>query len=90
MDINLILELVKMRLGRRASELDGYFTTRIHAAIEELAKGGIHITDSTRDAVFVTDIVCWQYSNRDKSTAMPEWLKEAKRDRFLQEAKNDT
>lgn len=85
MDSAIILELVKIRLGRQDTALDGYLTARINAAIRELADGGIHIRDNARDTMFVVDMVCWQYSNRDKPSAMPEWLRLARRDRFLQE-----
>lgn len=81
----VILDLVKVRLGRQDAALDGYLTARINAAIEELAKDGIHIQDNARDIMFVVDLVCWQYSNRDKPSAMPEWLRLARRERYLQE-----
>lgn len=82
---SVILDLVKVRLNRQDTALDGYLTTRINAAIEELAGDGIHIQDNARDIMFVVDVVCWQYSNRDKPSAMPEWLRLARRERFLQE-----
>lgn len=85
-----ILELVKARLGRRDDLLDDYLAARIDAAVEELAASGIHIQNNPRDCMFVCDYVVWQYGNRDKGapgqdTKMPEWLRLARRERFLQE-----
>ena len=80
-----ILVLVKARLGRLDTALDAYLTARIQAEIEELDTAGIHITGSSRDTMLVTDIVVWKYQNRDKDTGMPEWLRLARRERFLQE-----
>lgn len=83
---SLILDLVKARLGREhTTALDGYLAARISAALEELEQTGIHIQDNARDVMFVADMVCWQYSNRDKTAAMPDWLKLARRERYLQE-----
>lgn len=80
-----ILVLVKARLGRLDTALDAYLTARIQAAIEELGTAGIHVSGSARDKMLVTDTVVWQYQNRDKDTGMPEWLRLARRERFLQE-----
>ena len=35
--------------------------------------------------MLVADTVVWQYQNRDKDTGMPEWLRLARRERFIQE-----
>lgn len=80
-----ILVLVKARLGRLDTALDAYLTARIQAVIEELDTAGIHVSGSTRDQMLVADMVVWQYQNRDKDTGMPEWLRLARRERFLQE-----
>lgn len=80
-----ILVLVKARLGRLDTALDTYLTARIQAAIEELDTAGIHVSGSERDKMLVADTVVWQYQNRDKDTGMPEWLRLARRERFLQE-----
>ena len=80
-----ILVLVKARLGRLDTALDAYLTARIQAAIEELDTAGIHVSGSARDKMLVADTVVWQYQNRDKDTGMPEWLRIARRERFLQE-----
>lgn len=83
-----ILAMVKSRLNRIDNTLDNYLTGRITAAIQELESTGIYVKNSARDIMLVTDMVCWQYSNRDKASAMPEWLKLARRERFLQEERH--
>ena len=87
MDNGFILSMEKARLGREnTTAMDGYLIARINAAIKELADSGIHVVNNDRDIMFVVDIVCWQYSNRDKPSAMPDWMRIARRERFLQEA----
>lgn len=90
--IETILAVVKGRLNMLESEtdLDLYLTERIKAAIGELSEAGIHLRNSSRDIVFVADYVCWQYSNRDKNEPMPDWLRLARRERWLAEVRNDT
>lgn len=83
--MDAILKLVKARLGRLDTALDEYLTARIQAAIEELDTAGIHISGSARDQMLVADIVVWQYQNRDQNGGMPEWLRLARRERYLQE-----
>ena len=84
-----VLGIVKGRLNRLPSEpspLDDYLRARIEAADIELAGDGIHlIADNVRDQVFLADIVVWQYGNRDKQAGMPEWLRLARRERWLKE-----
>ncbi len=90
--IETILAVVKGRLNMLESEtdLDSYLTERIRAAIGELSEAGIHLRNSSRDIVFVADYVCWQYSNRDKNEPMPDWLRLARRERWLAEVRDDT
>lgn len=81
-----VLGIVKARLNRLASDtsLDDYLKKRIEAADKELAGNGINlVADDTGDSVLLADIVAWQYSNRDKTTGMPEWLRLARRERWL-------
>lgn len=88
--IERIYEMVKARLTKMNIPLDDYLRTRIEAAIEELAADGIHICNTARDIIFVTDIVCWEYKNRDDKEGMPEWLKESRKQRWLAEATFDS
>lgn len=86
MAANSILELVKARLNRiGVTELDDYLTARIHAAIDSLTADGIRLEDTDRDNLFVADFVVWQYQSRDKPGGMPEWLRLARRERWLQD-----
>lgn len=89
-----VLGIVKARLNRLASDtsLDDYLKARIQAADIELAGNGISlVADDVRDSVFLADIVVWQHNNRDNAgngragTGMPEWLRLARRERWLRE-----
>lgn len=87
-----VLGIVKARLNRLASDtsLDDYLKARIQAADIELAGNGITLAvDDVRDNVLLADIVVWQYGNRDKPDGMPEWLRLARRERWLRERGSD-
>lgn len=84
-----ILTIVKTRLNRSDGSLDEYLTARIKSAVEELSDAGIHLRDTPRDIVFACDYVCWQYANREKKEAMPEWLRLMRRERWLAENDHD-
>lgn len=81
------LSMVKARLNRLASDttLDDYLNTRITAAINELEATGIILTASTDDLMLVVDYTVWEYQNRDKPGAMPDWLKLRRRERWIQQ-----
>ena len=85
MAASIILEIVKSRLNRTDTVMDEYLTARIDAVIDELTETGIHLEESARDNVLVADLVVWQYQNRDKTDAMPAWLRLARRERWLQD-----
>lgn len=89
-----VLGIVKARLNRLASDtsLDEYLKKRIEAADAELARNGIKlIADNVDDEVLLADYVVWRYQNRDSNTGMPEWLRLARRERWLKErGANDT
>lgn len=81
-----ILGIVKARLNRLASDtsIDEYLTHRIEAAKKELERTGIKLVeDDIDDQVFLVDFVVWKYQNRDMPGAMPDWLRRARRERFL-------
>jgi len=83
-----VLGIVKARLNRLASDtsLDDYLKQRIHAADIELVGNGINlVADDVRDQVFLADFVAWKHQNRDKNTGMPDWLRLARRERWLKE-----
>jgi hypothetical protein len=83
-----VLGIVKARLNRLASDtsLDPYLTQRINAVDKELTGNGINlVADDVRDQVFLADVVAWQHNNRDKAAGTPEWLRLARRERWLRE-----
>ncbi|MBR3794752.1 MAG: hypothetical protein IKK34_01810 [Clostridia bacterium] len=79
------LNLVKDRLNRMrvATPDDEYLKSRIEAAAQELKRNGINLMDTTDDLMLLVDMTVWRYQNRDKMTGMPEWLRAARRERFL-------
>lgn len=81
-----VLGIVKARLNRLASDtsLDEYLKARIAAADKEFERSGIVLVkDDADDAMLLADYTAWRYSNRDQSGAMPEWLRLARRERWL-------
>lgn len=89
--IETILEIVKARLDILPADTsrDTYLKARIKATLGELARIGIHLEDCADDVVFAADYTCWRYSSREKSEPMPEWLKLARRERWLAERRCD-
>lgn len=89
-----VLGIVKARLNRLASDtsLDEYLKARIQAADEEFARIGIYlVAGRLDDEVLLADYVEWRYKNRDNYSGMPEWLRLARRERWLKERlKNDS
>ncbi len=87
-DETTVLGIVKARLNRLASDtsLDEYLKKRIEATDSELARNGIKLVEgNVDDEVLLADYVVWRHQNRDKNTGMPEWLKLARRERWLKE-----
>lgn len=85
-DPQIVLGIVKARLNRLASDitLDAYLTQRIEAANVKLRRTGITLIENDpEDQLFLADYVAWEYGNRDKPGSMPEWLRLARRERFL-------
>lgn len=90
--VEIVLSLVKARLNRLTSDtsLDTYFTARIESAQKELIRIGIQIDEeSVRDQLLLADLVAWQYQNRDKPGGMPDWLRLARRERWLQQERTE-
>ncbi len=82
------LALLKTRLNRPAGDalLDVHLAARLVAADEAMARAGIHLLeDSTDDTMLLVDFAAWQYQSRDKPGGMPEWLRLARRERWLAE-----
>ena len=88
MDKTTELSLVKSRLNRLQSDtsLDDYLLVLIDAAEEELKRTGITIREgSADDAFLLTNMAVWRYQNRDSAGAMPPWLAQYRRERWLAE-----
>ena len=90
-DIMLAINLIKTRLNRMTVDkpTEDYIRTRTEAAVEELKRNGITLTDSTDDLMLLVDFTVWQYQNRDKPGMMPDWLRLRRRERFLSQARGD-
>ena len=84
-DRETALSMVKARLNRLPGDtsLDGYLSARIDAAAAALENAGITIADTPEDLMLVVDMSVWDYQNRDKPGAMPEWLRLKRRERWL-------
>ena len=86
-DLSQVLALVKQRLDRLPGDtrLDGYLSSRIRGAAEELEKAGIRLDGGLADTMLLTDYTVWQYQNRDNPNAQPLWLRDAIRKRWVQQ-----
>lgn len=86
-DVAQAMLLMKQRLNRMTgiSAADDYFEHRIKAAIKQMKRKGITLTDSVEDLMLVVDYAVWQYGNRDKAGAAPDWLQDEIRERWLSE-----
>lgn len=88
MDKTTVLSLVKSRLNRLQSDtsMDDYLLVLIDAEEEELKRTGITIREeSADDAFLLTNMAVWRYQNRDSAGAMPPWLAQYRRERWLAE-----
>lgn len=88
MDKTTVLSLVKSRLNRLQSDtsMDDYLLVLIDAAEEELKRAGITIREESADDAFIlTNLAVWRYQNRDSAGAMPPWLAQYRRERWLAE-----
>lgn len=84
-----VLMMLRSRLDEPPHEKDAFLSELISAVVVELReKNGIIAKDNPQDIMFVTDICAWRYSNRDKAEAMPMWLRQMLRDRYMQEVRN--
>ena len=90
-NLETALGLVKARLNRLAGDtsLDTYLQARISAAVQSLEDTGITLTDSQEDLMLLVDYAVWDYQNRDRPGAMPEWLRLKRRERWIREGIKD-
>lgn len=85
------LSMLKIRLNRADNNLDAYLLARLDAETGRFADNGIVLTDTTDDIMLLVDMAAWAYSNREQPGHMPEWLRLARRERWLKEGRdNDT
>lgn len=68
---------------RLPKEREEYLSARIDAAAGRLKDNGIELHDTPQDLMLLVDMTVWEETNRDKPGAMPEWLKMARRERWL-------
>lgn len=81
------LRMVKTRLNRLQTDtsLDAYLMARLDAAVQELEGTGISLTDSAEDLMLAVDYTVWKYQNRDSAGSMPDWLRLARRERWVRQ-----
>ncbi len=84
-DVSTVLALVKSRLNRLPGDIsiDDYLTARIDGAALELQRQGVTLTAAMNDTLLLVDTTVWQYQSRDKTGAMPDWLRLRLRERWL-------
>jgi len=76
LDIELILQLVKERLGIRTNVRDTYLTAIINGVVKELEdeKGLVLDGANPYHLIFIVDYSAWRYQNVDKQEGMPRHL----------------
>jgi len=76
MDAEIVVALVKERLGIKTAVRDTYLTAIANGVITELAdeKGLVLDGANSYHLLFVVDYVTWRYQSRDKDTGMPRHL----------------
>lgn len=76
MDVNVILSLVKDRLGIKSTVRDTYITAIVQSIVVELEQEKGLVLDSANPYhfMFVCDYATWRYQSKDDSGAMPRHL----------------
>lgn len=76
MDMNLIVTMIKARLGITSNARDTYITAIANAVVTELEdeKGLALDGANPYHLMFVVDYATWRYQNRDTMEAMPRHL----------------
>jgi len=76
MDVAVVLELVKARIGLTSPVRDTYLQAIIDGVVSELEnEKGLSLNgDSPHHLMFVVDFATWRYQNRDTTGAMPRHL----------------
>lgn len=76
MDITVILQLVKSKLGISASVRDSYISAIINGVVKELEdEQGLTLDGyNSYHLLFIVDYVTWRYESKDKDGDMPRHL----------------
>ena len=76
MDITLILNLVKSKLGISTTIRDTYLIAIINGVVKELEdeKGLILDSNNPYHLIFIVDYATWRYESKDKDGVMPRHL----------------
>lgn len=76
MDQELIVSIVKERLGIRTAVRDTYLAAIVGGVVKELEdeKGLVLDAENDYQRMFIVDYATWRYQSRDESGAMPRHL----------------
>ncbi|MCM3208494.1 hypothetical protein [Paenibacillus illinoisensis] len=76
MDQELIVSIVKERLGIRTAVRDTYLAAIVGGVVKELEDEKGLVLDANNDyqRMFIVDYATWRYQSRDESGAMPRHL----------------
>lgn len=76
MDVNVVVPLVKARLGISTTVRDTYLTAIVDGLLKELADEQNLLLDDGNPyhLMFVVDFATWRYQNRDVPDSMPRHL----------------
>lgn len=76
MDVIVILQLVKSKLGISTAVRDSYLTAIINGVVKELEdeKGLVLDSANSYHLLFIVDYATWRYESKDKDGAMPRHL----------------
>lgn len=80
-----VLLMLKSRLNRLDNLIDEQLLSIIRGCADEMEGTGIHLQDTAEDQMLLMDMAAWRYSARDKQTGMPDWLRLARRERWLRD-----
>lgn len=88
--VSSVLKLVKMDISITTDKRDEYLLSCINAALQELKRKKIELTDDADDIILLSDYVAWQYRHRDSGDAEPKNLMLRLKNRVIrQRAKDD-
>lgn len=76
MDVTIVVDLLKERLGIRTNVRDTYLTAIANSVITELEdeKGLVLYANNSYHLLFIVDYSAWRYQSRDSEGSMPRHL----------------